>query len=316
MKRLVFFLLLIGALVGSSAAVADQTALYTALTEKSTILRQRAERSAKKIVTVPEKETVHIFAYDEGWCYCSYGNHVGYIKTDALSSFAPIGETAIPWYQRTSGLAVMNAEVSVTQGKHIADLNAGDRVALMDASGTAPMMRETTQLPDGDYRYYPFIDPKDAQQGDLLYAFTTWYPKGLGGSLEANRLHNISLAAGWITGTVLQPGEEFSFNRFCAPYNRGKGYRDAPNISRSGHGNGGGVCQVSTTLYQTILGLHLQVNEWYVHRASGIAYAPVSLDCAVSTYHDFRFVNSLDLPIEISILAQKNTVTVMITAAS
>ena len=112
-----------------------------------------------------------------------------------------------------------------------------------------------------------------------------------------------------LNGLVLQPGEQFSFNAVCGPYQRANGYVKAPNISRSGYGVGGGVCQVSTTIFEAVLGLELQLDQWEVHQTSGVKYAPLNFDAAVGDRKDLKFTNTLGYPIRLEVRTQRGALT-------
>ena len=111
---------------------------------------------------------------------------------------------------------------------------------------------------DGDF--CPFVAWEDAQPGDMIAGFTTFYNEKTGGSLADNRAFNILLACSRVQGVVLEPGEQFSYNALCGPYTQKNGYLMAPNISNDGKGYGGGVFQLTTTLYNAVLSLPLQVD--------------------------------------------------------
>ena len=106
-----------------------------------------------------------------------------------------------------------------------------------------------------------------------------------------------------------ETGESFSFNALCGPYEKNNGYVRAPNISRSGYGVGGGVCQVSTTIFEAVLGLELQLDHWEVHQTSGVKYAPVNFDCAVGGGKDLRFTNNLGYAIRLEVRTQNGALT-------
>ena len=80
-------------------------------------------------------------------------------------------------------------------------------------------------------------------------------------------------------------------------------------------GAAGGVCQLSTTLFGAVLGLNLDIGEFHVHRASGVEYAPLNFDCAVASFRDFTFTNSLEVPIRIEALTQHGALTVLLRCA-
>lgn len=148
----------------------------------------------------------------------------------------------------------------------------------------------------------------------MIYAFTTYYNDHFAKKLNEERNFNIASACERINGTKVDPGASFSFNGLCWPYRKSNGYKKAPNISKEGYGYGGGVCQVSTTLYNCILGLPLQVDKWEVHRSTGVAYAPQHFDSAVGNYSDLAFTNLLPYQIIVEAYAQNGTLTTLIRA--
>lgn len=112
---------------------------------------------------------------------------------------------------------------------------------------------------------------------------------------------NIRLAARAIDGTVLFPGEEFSFNDVVGPRTPQKGYVIAHVYSegRITNGYGGGICQVSTTLYNAALLANLQITERHNHMFT-VSYVPLGMDAAVSYgYADLKFKNNTNYPIRI-----------------
>jgi len=133
-------------------------------------------------------------------------------------------------------------------------------------------------------------------------------------SSDVERNVNLALAAEKIDGIVLQPGEEFSFNRVVGERSRKNGFRMAGVISngRVVPGLGGGICQVSTTLYNSALLANLEIIERHNHSIyEGIPYAEIGRDAAVVWgSKDFRFRNSLKMPILISCRSGKGWVKV------
>ena len=116
-----------------------------------------------------------------------------------------------------------------------------------------------------------------------------------------NRRHNLTLAAKAISGTVLQPGESFSFNGTVGERTAERGFREA-NVVVNGEfqkGIGGGVCQVSTTLYNAVLLAALPVENAAAHSIP-VSYVPLSRDCTVSAAIDFVFRNDTAHPLFIA----------------
>lgn len=116
-----------------------------------------------------------------------------------------------------------------------------------------------------------------------------------------NRVSNIKLAAEKIHQLMLKPGEIFSFNQIVGKRTKIRGFKEA-SIFENGkviQGLGGGICQLSSTLYQAALSANLKVTE--VHRHSmKVTYIAPGLDAAISWgTKDLKFLNSLDMPISI-----------------
>ena len=122
----------------------------------------------------------------------------------------------------------------------------------------------------------------------------------------ADRRMNVGVAAAFLNGHIVYPGEEFSFNQICSPYTVDNGYGKA-----TAYVNGlskdtvaGGICQASSTLYWASLKANLETLERYAH-AYYPSYIKGGLDATVygdygeSGSLDFRFKNSTEHPIKI-----------------
>lgn len=119
---------------------------------------------------------------------------------------------------------------------------------------------------------------------------------------EARR-HNIKLAGRTINFTLLMPGETFSFNQIVGEPTATKGYKEASIILRDEVvlGYGGGICQVSSTLYNAVLDAGLVVKERNTH-SQEVDYVPAGQDAAVAyDYFDFQFINSQNSPLLIKV---------------
>lgn len=114
-----------------------------------------------------------------------------------------------------------------------------------------------------------------------------------------NRNHNIGLAAGKLRGALLLPGDVFSFNQTVGPRTPDLGYRPAPVLLNNilVPGDGGGVCQVSSTLFNTALLADLTILERHNHTRP-VAYLPIGRDATV-VYggQDLRFQNTTGYPL-------------------
>ena len=110
------------------------------------------------------------------------------------------------------------------------------------------------------------------------------------------RVENIRVASAQLDGTEIAPGEVFSFNDTVGPRTVERGYKEAIIIVGNDFvpGVGGGVCQVSSTLYNGVLRANLPVIERRRHSLL-INYVPLGLDATVAYGHkDFKFVNNTD----------------------
>ena len=136
-----------------------------------------------------------------------------------------------------------------------------------------------------------------AQVTDVLGSFTTSY-KTSGSSRSANVANGCSL----INGTTLYPGEEFSTYKTVSPFSVANGYYMAGSYvsGKVVDSLGGGICQVSTTLYNAVLLAELEVTDRYNHSMI-VGYVDPSADAAIaeSSGKDFKFVNNTDAPIYI-----------------
>jgi vancomycin resistance protein YoaR len=119
---------------------------------------------------------------------------------------------------------------------------------------------------------------------------------------------NIRLAAAKINGKILAPGEVFSFNGTVGPRTESGGYQTAHTYvaGKVVDGIGGGICQVSSTLYNAVLKADLGIVERRNHMFT-VGYVPYGQDATVSFgTTDFRFKNTTNWPIKISANVSKN----------
>lgn len=120
---------------------------------------------------------------------------------------------------------------------------------------------------------------------------------------DKNRNTNIDLACKEIDGTVINPGETFSFWKIVKETSSEKGYKEADAFDSHGntiHALGGGICQISSTIYNAVLKeKSLEVIERHPH-SNYVAYVPKNKDASVNYgTADFKFKNNSDVPIKI-----------------
>jgi len=120
---------------------------------------------------------------------------------------------------------------------------------------------------------------------------------------SSNRLNNIDLASQAINGQILLPGEEFSFNETVGERTAARGFMMAPILiqGETGQSIGGGICQVSSTIYAGIRPSELLVTEQRRH-GKPVPYLPWGWDATVFwNFIDFKFVNNTDYPLRIDV---------------
>ena len=135
-----------------------------------------------------------------------------------------------------------------------------------------------------------------AKVKDVLGTFTTTFPLN-----SAGRTQNVTRGCESINGSVVYPGEEFSADAAMRPYTEDNGYALAASYSNGTtvESVGGGICQVSTTLYNAVIRAELEVTARFNHSMT-VGYVDLSADAAIAgDYKDFKFVNNSDAPIYI-----------------
>jgi vancomycin resistance protein YoaR len=135
---------------------------------------------------------------------------------------------------------------------------------------------------------------------------------------QPSRVNNIRVASQVLDGMTIEPGEEFSFNEALGKRTKEKGYKTAPIFIKKrggtsdGYGVGGGICQVSSTLYGAALEANLNVTERHPH-SKRVKYVKPGRDATV-VYGgaDLKFVNTRENPITIKTKLENDQLTIII----
>jgi hypothetical protein len=128
---------------------------------------------------------------------------------------------------------------------------------------------------------------------------------------NANRTTNLTIASNAITGTIVKPGETFSFNDVVGPRTAAKGYKDAPIFSGSGttNGTGGGICQVASTMFNCVLLSNVQIVERHQH-SQRVSYVPLGRDAAIyGTTQDLKWKNNTNYNIRVVMTVKDGVIT-------
>lgn len=209
---------------------------------------------------------------------------------------------------KDASYTVQNNEVIVIPhviGKSINKTLGAQILASMEnkegAIKVIPLILSQPKVLDSDIKPYIFRD--------TLHSTSTTFSTS-----NVNRAHNIRIAASKIDGTVLASGEIFSYNQVVGPRTPELGYK-AANTYVGGkivEGIGGGICQVSSTLYNSLLFSDLEVLERTNHQFT-VSYIPLGHDAAVDySGVDLKFRNSTAWPIKILATVSGGTITITI----
>lgn len=136
---------------------------------------------------------------------------------------------------------------------------------------------------------------------------TTLYDK------EQTRIDNINLAISKLNGVIIENGAEFSFNNTIGPMNEGNGFKKATGFDSNGKKikiSGGGICQISSTLYNCALIAGFDITERHPH-SRRVYYVPKDKDATILYGSlDLKFVNNSGSKVRIDASATKSTVTI------
>ena len=255
------------------------------------------------------------------WVIIRRGKDIGYVKRAWLpkETIVPVDPVNTPPFNAQkhayTAVTATTCHVRKTMDPYSGDGNDGNNWVILNPGTKITIW----QFYDGwamvNYmRSYGYIDPNEltdlkpvSPTDEPLYddcpiaAYTSYYKMD---QTERNisRIHNIKVGCEYIS-IVVKPGEEFNANKVMGPYNRGKGYEQAPVLVQgsSTPGYGGGTCQVASTLYNVVVQLpKLRVTYRRPHGNDGASYLPIHCDAAVGNAKlNFRFVNEYDFPIRI-----------------
>ena len=142
---------------------------------------------------------------------------------------------------------------------------------------------------------------------EKISAYTTYFNQN-----DVGRCENIAIAAALIHGVTIQPYGEFSFNATVGRRTADAGFKQAKIIVNGEYvlGVGGGVCQVSTTLYNAALKSGLQATEFHPHSLR-VQYVPPSRDAMVSSQSDLKLFNPHPYAVYLSARAENGAVRVV-----
>lgn len=200
---------------------------------------------------------------------------------------------------------IENRKLNITEHKKGVDFDVNTAQKLIDqASGDVIAIPVTVTLPEmTTEKLQASLFP------NLLGSYSSRYNAG-----DTARSYNVSLAAKKINEIVLAPGDVFSYNDIVGPRTTAHGFRVA-NVyvgNRIEPGVGGGICQVSSTLFNAVVLADLKI-VYRTNHSLPVSYVPLGRDATVSYGSiDFKFANSTNHPVKIVAYASGGTNTVSV----
>lgn len=324
MKRILTVLLALLCLMCGALAEQDtkEEAAFTGVIGKRMTVHKWASDESLKLGTVEPGTVVDVFKKDRTWTRIAFGDGQGYVLTkfvERVQRKNPF-DGPIPGTSKHVAVGFVTKDTSFKpEGyRYAVEVKAGSWLSIERIRGDRayfPYKREPEDVSvrTDRLKIYDFVPWDEAQPGDLLYAFTSFYTTSMNKEGNYGRLHNIALAAERLTGVRVKAGETFSFNAVCGPYTEENGYKSAPILSgESEMGYGGGVCQVCSTLYNIVLRIPAVIEEMHWHSQGGVSYLPAGFDATVGSSSDMVFRNILPYDMRIEFEALDGVMTAFI----
>ncbi len=305
--------LLVCLLTASVGFAAENGVLYNGIITRRyptsyTNVYEEMDTESKVIRTMSAGNKIQITAVYPGWVAIKTGGSVGYVRRHRIDVTDNPNPVAVPDYPIVymPYYAVIDRDVEVKADKSrdsetLSLLTAGARVAIEGVQdGWAVVIHK---------RVYGYINTNDlaellpvasciekADKSTPISVFNSFYND------NPDRIVNLGVCCKFIS-KVMQPGEVMNFNDMVSPFNAANGYRLAP-VLKDGEtkmGYGGGSCQVSSTLWDTLMQLPgITVLRRNPHGDNAASYLPHGMDAASGTdTQNFIFRNDFDFPIRI-----------------
>ena len=322
MKKLLCLCLIL--LLLPASVLAEAGPLYTATAKITGPIYAEMDRDSERLGRVGSDSSVSVYAIYPEWLLVGSGGVKGYVPRTYLNAGKAINrENTPPWgvvfYQYVATVGDEDTPIydtAGTNGEVLFTLPAGAKVSVMDlVDGWARVAY---------YRKYGYVDTNrlaellpvctDAASGTdyaPIATFTSYYVVGSEDEGVHGKEINIGVNCEDMNGRILQSGETLNYDDYFGPYLASKKYVKGPVLIETGWGlgQGGGVCQVSSTLYNVLAQLP-GVNVVYhtSHGPNGIAYLPLDMDAAVGNPTrgiNLIFRNEYPFPLRFEALAQK-----------
>jgi len=319
---LILTLLTLSACLPASAAKLEP--LYITMAKISAPIYSEKSKESKATGRIYNGSYVRVYSMDPGWAYINCEGQKGYVPRVYLYSGDPIDdETTPPWgvefheYVGTVGPAGLSIYATPDHdGEVLISLGAGARISIVgfqDGWAYLPFKRQYGYV---DTNLLSELVPvcQDAFSGTAeapIATFTTFYYADMDDDkFEGGKEINIEVNCEQINGDILDPREKLDYNNDYGPFSPQKGFVKGPVYIETGKGlgYGGGVCQVSSTMYNLLLqvpGITITLRR--SHGPSSAEYLPADMDAAVGNESkgiNLIYRNDYDFPVRFEAQAQ------------
>ncbi|MDD3214494.1 MAG: VanW family protein [Eubacteriales bacterium] len=298
------------------------TALYTTqiklMTASGTAATMRAKQDdeSQALDVIGKGEVITIYKVYPAWVLAEYDGNVGFVKRTCIDencttlnpeTTPPYGVMMMSYVATTTDVAPIHTDPDNSSEVFPIVVGKGSKVAIIEfTDGFAKVLY---------WRSYGYIDatlltdlvvvsPTDEPMSadTPISAFSSFFKYNNGSEMNDGRVKNIVRSCELMT-RIMQPGEQLDFNAQIGPYKKANGYFPAPVLIDGGSqpGYGGGTCQSSSTLYNTVRQLPgITVLYRRPHGPGCARYLPMHQDAAVGNDSlNFIFRNDYDFPIRI-----------------
>jgi len=310
-----------GEIVGTvdriSPSVKGLTALYTTkITKNVTPILEDQDEDSKVLDSLSKYSVITIYQVFPAFVLAECDGVSGFVSRTRIDedvtvldpvNTPPYGVTLTSYVATTTAVAKVYVDPDTSSETFPIEVGAGSKVAILGFNGSFAKVLY--------WRSYGYIDASllkdlvvvsqtDEPMSDStpIAAFSSFFAYNNGNELNDGRVKNIVRSCESMT-RVMQPGESLNFNEQVGPYKASNGYFPAPVLVNGAvkPGYGGGTCQSSSTLYNTVRQLPgITVVYRRPHGASCAKYLPMHQDAAVGNSSlNFIFRNDYDFPIRI-----------------
>lgn len=288
---------------------------YTGRTQTSCNIREEKSTDSKVLVCVPKGKRIPVYSFDPEWVEVEYDGCRGYMKRALLEStyvrtgyyefFPPYGVEEYMYRAVIDGTAPVLSAPGGTEV--LTTLYDGADIAFIgfeNGWGKLIYRRQYGYINSNCLRDLQPVDRNltDPRTDTPIAVYVSFYNIA---ETEENkaRMVNLQVACDRLNAITFLPGDTLNFNSQIGPYKASVGYQPAPALVNGGTklNYGGGTCQVSSTLYNSILQLPgITILQRRPHGPSGAAYLPHGVDAAVGNSSlNLRFRNDYPYAIRV-----------------